>query len=77
MAQQHFNVGEMRELLVALLHLDEQKKIRIRIKAISDKLVVEQTLAKKLLVQKCGLMQDLLTGKVPVQVEESNTEVTS
>lgn len=77
MAQQHFNVGEMRELLVALPHLDEQKKIRSRIKAISDKLVVEQAMAKKLLAQKRGLMQDLLTGKVPVQVEEPNTEVTA
>ena len=68
MAQQHFNVGEMRELLVALPDLDEQDRVRNKIKAISDKLAVEQALAEKLRAKKLGLMQDLLTGKVPVKV---------
>lgn len=75
MAQQHFNVGEMRELLVALPDLDEQDRIRNKIKAISDKLAVEQALAEKLRAQKLGLMHDLLTGKVPVKVGAGETAI--
>ena len=70
MAQQHFNVGEMRELLVALPDLNEQERIRGRIKSASGKLAIEKALAEKLQAQKSGLMHDLLTGKVPVKVEE-------
>lgn len=70
MAQQHFNVGEMRELLVALPDLNEQERIRGKIKSVSGKLAIEKALAEKLRAQKSGLMHDLLTGKVPVKVEE-------
>jgi type I restriction enzyme, S subunit len=70
MAQQHFNVGEMRELLVALPDLNEQERIRGKVKSVSGKLAIEKALAEKLQAQKSGLMHDLLTGKVPVQVEE-------
>lgn len=70
MAQQHFNVGEMRELLVALPDLNEQERIRGKIKSVSGKLAIEKALAEKLQAQKSGLMHDLLTGKVLVQVEE-------
>lgn len=69
MAQQHFNVGEMRELLVALPDLVEQERIKNKIKAINGKLTIERALAVKLQAQKLGLMQDLLTGKVPVRIE--------
>jgi len=70
MAQQHFNVGEMRELLVALPDLNEQERIRGKIKSVSGKLAIEKALAEKLQAQKSGLMHDLLTGKVPVKVAE-------
>lgn len=70
MAQQHFNVGEMRELLVALPELNEQERIRGKIEAVSGKLAIEKALVEKLRSQKSGLMHDLLTGKVPVKVEE-------
>lgn len=70
MAQQHFNVGEMRELLVALPDLNEQERIRGKIKSVSGKLAIEKALAEKLQAQKSGLMHDLLTGKVTVKVEE-------
>lgn len=70
MAQQHFNVGDMRELLVALPDLSEQERIQGKIKAVSDKLAIEQTLAEKLRTQKSGLMHDLLTSKTPVKIEE-------
>jgi len=69
MAQQHFNVGEMRELLVVLPSLDEQVNIRSNIGAIADKLATERALLEKLHAKKLGLMQDLLTGKVRVKVD--------
>jgi type I restriction enzyme S subunit len=73
MAQQHFNVGEMRELLVALPDLNEQERIRGKIKSVSGKLAIEKALAEKLQAQKSGLMHDLLTGKVPVNIKKTTT----
>ncbi|MDP1999379.1 MAG: restriction endonuclease subunit S [Rhodoferax sp.] len=66
MAQQHFNVGEMRELLVALPSRAEQLLIRNRAKSVEKKLRLEKSLQEKFTKQKLGLMQDLLTVKVPV-----------
>jgi type I restriction enzyme S subunit len=66
MAQQHFNVGEMRELLVALPFKEEQQRIRDRTSSVEKKLRLERNLLQKLRCQKLGLMQDLLTGKVRV-----------
>jgi type I restriction enzyme S subunit len=71
MAQQHFNVGEMRQLLVALPEIQEQRLISERIKACSDKLIAEQDTLAKFEKQKSGLMHDLLTGKVQVNIEQS------
>ncbi len=73
MAQQHFNAGEMRQLLVALPNPDEQSRIRRKIKSITDKLTAERAQLQKLRQQKLGLMQDLLTGKVPVKVGDGET----
>lgn len=70
MAQQHFNVGELRELLVALPRLEEQQHIQERIEVIAGRISSECGLLDKLRAQKLGLMQDLLTGKVPVKTEE-------
>ncbi|MBT9609542.1 MAG: restriction endonuclease subunit S [Aquabacterium sp.] len=69
MAQQHFNVGEMRELLVALPSLAEQALMRGRLKSVGDRLASEHAQAAKLQKQKLGLMQDLLTGKVQVPAQ--------
>lgn len=74
MAQQHFNVGEMRELLVALPSLDEQSRIREKLSAITQKLTVERARAEKFRAQKLGLMQDLLTGRVPVSAAPEPAE---
>jgi type I restriction enzyme, S subunit len=76
MAQQHFNVGEMRELLVALPTLAEQNRIREKLSVITQKLMIERARAEKYRSQKLGLMQDLLTGKVPVKVD-GQTSATS
>jgi type I restriction enzyme S subunit len=71
MAQQHFNVGEMRQLLVALPKLEEQKSIYDRLQKISERIQTEARLLEKLRKQKAGLMHDLLTGKVQVNVGET------
>lgn len=74
MAQQHFNVGEMQELLVALPPINEQIKIWERIKSIAEKLALEQSILSKMHHQKSGLMDDLLTGRVRVKVAETEKE---
>lgn len=73
MAQQHFNVGEMRELLVALPNPEEQVKIMSRINAVASKLAIDRAFLEKLRTQKLGLMQDLLTGKVPIKINTPET----
>ena len=75
MAQQHFNVGEMRNLLVALPPLEEQLRITNRASAVKIRLRLEASRLEKLRIQKLGLMQDLLTGKVPVEVVEPVKEL--
>jgi len=57
--------------------INEQTLIYARYVKVSEQIQQESSLLKKLRKQKIGLMQDLLTGKVPVQVEEPNTEVTA
>jgi len=69
MAQQHFNVGEMRQLLVALPNMSEQLLIVDRLGMCDNKLKAEKATLIKLKKQKSGLMHDLLTGKVPVNVD--------
>jgi type I restriction enzyme S subunit len=68
LAQQHFNVGELRNLLVALPDISEQDAIIERMVAVSERIAEEQTLAEKRRLQKNGLMHDLLTGRVSVPV---------
>jgi len=51
--------------------LAEQNRIFDRYKAISSKIETESKKLEKLNKQKSGLMHDLLTGKVPVNVDES------
>lgn len=70
MAQQHFNVAEMRELLVAVPDIAEQLKISERLGVCSNMLLTEHEKLGKLKTQKSGLMHDLLTGKVPVKIEQ-------
>ena len=66
LAQQHFNVGEVRKLLVRVPSLEEQEKIE-NLLLFQDKRILEhQRQLQKLQRQKNGLMQDLLTGKVRV-----------
>jgi len=73
MAQQHFNVGEMRELLVALPSKEEQLRVRSKANSLNKRLRVEKALLEKLKQQKLGLMQDLLTAKVAVKIQPENS----
>jgi type I restriction enzyme S subunit len=65
-AQQHFNVGDMKKLLFFIPQFEEQNKIVNVINKFSDKIDFFEKNKAKLLNQKQGLMQDLLSGKVRV-----------
>lgn len=73
LAQQHFNVGELRDLLVALPATSEQDEIVARISAVNDKLAEEEGLARKYQSVKHGLMQDLLIGRVRAAADTSTS----
>ena len=71
MAQQHFNVAEMRQLLVGLPSVREQNLVVDKLAVCDRKIEAEKETLAKLNKQKSGLMHDLLTGKVPVKVNPS------
>lgn len=74
LAQQHFNVGEMRTLLVKTPPLNEQKQIeKILQKQAATMTDLDHNLVK-LRSLKTALMQDLLTGKVRVTPLLENME---
>ena len=68
LAQQHFNVGELRDLLVILPSVPEQDEIVFRLSSVDEKLAEERNLTRKYAALKRGLMNDLLTGRVRVTV---------
>ncbi|WP_135605528.1 restriction endonuclease subunit S [Methanococcoides sp. NM1] len=68
LAQQHFNVGEMRNLLVHVPGINEQQRIAEILTAADQRIEKEESYRNKLLQIKKGLMQDILTGKVRVTV---------
>jgi type I restriction enzyme S subunit len=66
LAQQHFNVGELKALLVAKPERDEQREMVRRVGVIDSQARIETDLCAKLQLLKSGLMADLLTGRVRV-----------
>ncbi|EGR0678615.1 restriction endonuclease subunit S [Vibrio cholerae] len=62
----HVRVGDIKDMVFPKPNLSEQEHISQACLAISDKLRSEKEFLEKLISQKAGLMQDLLTGKVPV-----------
>jgi len=64
------NYQQLRSFRVPWTNEDERKAIAIRLDSIDKTTLAEQAFHLKLLQQKQGLMQDLLTGKVPVKVEK-------
>lgn len=63
-AQQHFNVGELKKILVPLPSFGEQNEIAQRLVAVDEKIEVELKHKEKMTKIKSGLMSDLLTGAV-------------
>lgn len=59
----------LNRLLFAFPDFDEQTAIVERVNAIDSRIFNEKSKVEKLSTQKCGLMHDLLTGKVPVNIE--------
>lgn len=70
----HLNVADVRSLLLALPPFTEQQELTRRINAMNRKIHNQQEISGKLKLQKLGLMQDLLTGKVPVSVDVAPSE---
>ncbi len=62
----HLNVAEVRDFMIPLPPYIEQIRIGERISAVSDRLSKEVCELSKLKLQKTGLMDDLLTGRVRV-----------
>jgi len=64
------NQSAINSLPVPIPSPDEQNWINSRIDAADKRIANEVTILEKLKKQRIGLMHDLLTGKVPVKVEE-------
>lgn len=62
LAQQHFNVGELRQLIIALPDQEEQERIVMRLQAVNERIKQEKLLAQRYRYLKAGLMNDFLTG---------------
>ena len=65
-AQKNINLQDLRPLLIAMPSRGEQDSIAARYDALQARLEAEQVAVKKLLQEKSGLMDDLLTGRVRV-----------
>ena len=70
----HLNVADVRSLLLALPPHHEQQELTRRINRMNAKIHIQQKNVAKLRLQKLGLMQDLLTGKVAVTVDAPASE---
>lgn len=69
-AQKNINLQDLRPLKLMLPPLEEQQAISARYEAAHRPIKALRNGLAKLRAQKLGLMQDLLTGKVPVTVPE-------
>lgn len=65
------SIGRLKLLDVIIPPLDEQKHISEKLSEADDLLKTEEDYRYKCLMQKAGLMNDLLTGRVRVEVTES------
>ncbi len=68
------NKSQFSEFLLPVAGKTEALKISERLKAIDNKLQTEQTYLQKIQLLKKGLMEDLLSGKKMVKVEELITQ---
>lgn len=63
------NTGNMKRVVTCLPSLDEQSHIISKFDAMQSTIQTQVKNLETLRAQKLGLMQDLLTGKVAVQVD--------
>jgi len=75
LAQQHFNVGDMKNLLVSVPPLAEQQAIFRAVDSVTRKLSACEKRLGRFNSLKKALMQDLLTGKVRVKVDQKESAV--
>lgn len=76
-AQKNINLQDLRPLLLPYPSKDEQDAISARVDAVQNKIDVVTRDREKLRLKKLGLMQDLLTGRVPVPAAPEPTEATA
>ena len=69
-AVQGINLGEVRKTPAVIPPNDEQLEISKRVVTFSKRLSSEEKFLEKLRKRKAGLMHDLLTGDVPVAVND-------
>lgn len=67
------NTGNLKRLIVGVPSINEQIAIIERFEAVQANIHRQQASAENLKAQKLGLMQDLLTGKVPVMINAPET----
>ena len=66
-------LADFRAIKIAKPEIDEQQRIGSRLSLIQSQIDIELARVAKLQSQKSGLMHDLLTGKVPVTIENRTT----
>jgi type I restriction enzyme S subunit len=69
-----FDLRDLYEVIIGIPSKDEQKRIFRRLDTLVRRIDLEKAQLQKLQRQKLGLMQDLLTGKVPVKVHTAEKE---
>jgi len=69
------NTGNLKRLYVGVPNMGEQTFFIEKFDATQSCIHIQQANVEKLQHQKLGLMQDLLTGKVPVKCEAENTSM--
>lgn len=72
--QSSVNQRVLNPLPVPLPEMGEQTRMTVMIEMLDRRYAIEQVALAKLQSQKLGLMQDLLTGKVPVTVDAAHSE---
>ena len=69
-AQKNINLEDLRPLLIPIPDQREQIRVSERYESLTQQITQEQDSLTKLRTLKTGLMQDLLTGKVRVKVDQ-------
>jgi type I restriction enzyme, S subunit len=75
-AQPAISMSSLKVMEIPYPSLKEQNVISNSIKSLNDKIKSEQSTLSKYRQIKAGLMQDLLSGKVEVEVEENEKSIT-